>query len=669
MLKFTNKMKKRLLGSLIVILMSTTIISAQKIKSYEIKSFDGNITLNVETGAKLQWSVKSAEQQIIAPSAISLQLESGEILGENVKILSSKTEKADNVLAPFNYKKSAITDQYNQLTINFKGDFGIIFRVYNEGVAYRFSTKKKGELLIKNEEANFNFTADYKAFIPYMWDYRDGKIFNSSFEALYKEINISKFASDSLAFLPVLVDVGNNRKVVILEADLEEYPGMYLNINQTHIGFKGVYAPYPLEAKLGGYGGINYIPTRRADYIARVNGTRNFPWRIIVISNHDKELLNIDIVQKLASPSKIADITWIQPGQVAWDWWNDRNISHVDFKAGMNTPTYKYYIDFAAANNIKYVIIDGGWSEGLDLTKIVADINLQEIIDYGSQKGVGVILWATWYAVTQQMDKVFPLYSKMGVKGFKIDFVDRDDQVAVASLYEIAKNAADYHLLVDYHGVFKPTGLQKTYPNVIGYEGVKGLENYKWAVEDQPRYVVSIPFIRMMAGPMDYTPGAMRNSNKANYRPINSNPMSQGTRCQQLAMYVVFEAPLQMLSDNPTIYMREQECTDFITSVPVTFDETVPLDGKVGEYLALARKKGAIWYVGAMTDWDARDLSLDFSFLGAGDFQAVIFKDGINADRDGTDYKKEVIKISSSTKLNIHLAPGGGWAGKIEKIK
>jgi len=669
MLKFTNKMKKRLLGSLIVILMSTTILSAQKIKSFEIKSFNGNITLNVETGAKLQWSVKSAEQQIIAPSAISLQLESGEILGENVKILSSKTEKTDNVLAPFNYKKSAITDQYNQLTINFKGDFGIIFRVYNEGVAYRFSTKKKGELLIKNEEANFNFTADYKAFIPYMWDYRDGKIFNSSFEALYKEINISKFASDSLAFLPVLVDVGNNRKVVILEADLEEYPGMYLNINQTHIGFKGVYAPYPLEAKLGGYGGINYIPTRRADYIARVNGTRNFPWRIIVISNHDKELLNIDIVQKLASPSKIDDITWIQPGQVAWDWWNDRNISHVDFKAGMNTPTYKYYIDFAAANNIKYVIIDGGWSEGLDLTKIVADINLQEIIDYGSQKGVGVILWATWYAVTQQMDKVFPLYSKMGVKGFKIDFVDRDDQVAVASLYEIAKNAADYHLLVDYHGVFKPTGLQKTYPNVIGYEGVKGLENYKWAVEDQPRYVVSIPFIRMMAGPMDYTPGAMRNSNKANYRPINSNPMSQGTRCQQLAMYVVFEAPLQMLSDNPTIYMREQECTDFITRVPVTFDETVPLDGKVGEYLALARKKGAIWYVGAMTDWDARDLSLDFSFLGAGDFQAVIFKDGINADRDGTDYKKEVIKISSDTKLNIHLAPGGGWAGKIEKIK
>ena len=660
-------MEKRLVGSLIVILMSTTILSAQKIKSFEIKSFDGNITLNIEAGAKLQWSVQSSGQQIIAPSPISLQIEGGEILGDNVKILSSKIEKTDNVITPVNYKKSVIINQYNQLIINFKGDFGVVFRVFNEGVAYRFFAKRKGELIVKNEEANFNFTSDNRAFIPYMWDYRDGKIFNSSFEALYKEINISKFASDSLAFLPVLVDVGNNRKVVILEADLEEYPGMYLNINQTHKGFMGVYAPYPLEAKLNGYGGINYIPTKRAVYIAKVSGTRDFPWRIVVISNHDKEMLNNDMVQKLASPSRITDISWILPGQVAWDWWNDRNISHVDFKAGMKTPTYKYYIDFAAANKVKYIIIDGGWSEELDLTKIVADINLQEIIDYGRQKGVGVILWATWYAVTQQMDKVFPYYSAMGVKGFKIDFVDRDDQLAVASLYEIAKKAADNHLLVDYHGVFKPTGLQKTYPNVIGFEGVKGLENYKWATEDQPRYVVSIPFIRMMAGPMDYTPGAMRNSNKANYRPINSNPMSMGTRCQQLAMYVVFEAPLQMLSDNPTIYMREQECTDFITSVPLTFDETVPIDGKVGEYLALARRKGTTWYVGAMTNWTERDLSLDFSFLGEGDFQAVFFKDGINADRDGTDYKKEEIKISSSTKLNIHLAPGGGWAARIEK--
>jgi len=663
------KMKNNLIGLIAVFLMGSTIFAAQKNKDFEIKSLDGNITLKVEVGAKLQWSVQHTGQQIIAPSAISLHLDGGDILGDNAKVKSSNIEKIHNVIAAINYKKSSIADDYNQLTVNFKNDFGVIFRVYNDGVAYRFFTKMKGEIIIKNEEANFNLIDDYKAFIPYMWDYRDGKIFNSSFEALYKEINISKFASDSLAFLPLLVDVGNSKKVVILEADLEDYPGMYLNINQTRKGFVGVYAPYPLEAQLGGWEKMNYVPTKRADYIAKTNGTKNFPWRAIVISNQDKELLNVDMVQKLASPSRLTDISWIKPGQVSWDWWNDWNISHVDFKAGYNTQTYKYYIDFASSNKIPYIIMDEGWSDVHDLTKVFPKVNIQEIIDYGKEKSVGVILWATWFAVSQQMNQVFPLYSKMGVKGFKIDFFDRDDQIAVASTYEIAKKAAENHLMVDYHGIFKPTGLQRTYPNVVGYEGVKGLENYKWAVEDQPRYIASIPYIRMMAGPMDYTPGAMRNANKSNFRPIGSNPMSQGTRCCQLAMYVVFEAPLQMLADNPTIYMKEQECTDFITSVPTTFEETVALDGKVGEYAAVARKKGETWYVGALSNWTARDLALNFSFLGEGNYQATVFKDGINADRDATDYKKEIIKISSGDNLNVQLAPGGGWAARIEKIK
>jgi alpha-glucosidase len=660
-------MNNRLAGVLVVLFLSSSILAAQKNNDFEVKSPDGTMSLKVEAGAKLQWSVQYKGEQIVAPSTMSLILEGGDTLGHHAAIASSKTEKNTTVIAAINYVKSSIPDEYTRLTINCKNGYGVVFRVYNDAVAYRFFTKKKGEIIIENEEANFNFTDDHKAFLPYMWDYRGGQIFNSSFEALYKEINISQFLRDSLAFLPVLVDVGNSRKVVILEADLEDYPGMYLNINHTRKGLMGVYAQYPLAAQLGGFGGINYIPTKRAGYIAKTNGTRNFPWRVIAISQSDKQLLNNDIVQKLASPPRIADASWIKPGQVAWDWWNNWNISHVDFKAGINTPTYKYYIDFAAANKIPYIIMDGGWSEGLNLTNIVPEINLQEIIDYGKQKGIGVILWASWYAVTQQMDTVFPLYSRMGAKGFKIDFVDRDDQIAVASLYEIAKKAAEYHLLVDYHGVFKPTGLQRTYPNVVGYEGVKGLENYKWAIEDQPRYVVSIPYIRMMAGPMDYTPGAMRNANKENFRPIGANPMSQGTRCQQLAMYVVFEAPLQMLSDNPTAYMKEQECTDFITNVPTTFEETVPLDGKVGEYVALARRKGDTWYVGAMSNWDARDVTLDFSFLGEGVYQATVFEDGFNADRDGTDYKKEVITISSATKLKIHLAPGGGWAARMKK--
>ena len=665
-MRIFNMPKNILAGLIVVLFLGSSILTAEN-KDFEVKSPDGAMILKVEAGAKLEWSVQHNGQQIIAPSAISMILEGGEVLGDNATIKSSSTEKINTVFTALNYIKSKIPDNCTQLTINCKGGYGVIFRVYNDAVAYRFFTKKNGEIVVKNEEANFNFTDDDKSFLPYMWDYRGGKIFNSSFEALYREINISQFLKDSLAFLPALVDVGNNKKVVILEADLEDYPGMYLNINQTGKGFMGVYAPYPLEAELGGFGGINYIPTKRADYIAKTSGTRNFPWRAIAISQSDKELLNNDIVQKLASPPRIEDVSWIEPGQVAWDYWNERNISHVDFKAGLNMPTCKYYIDFAAANKMKYAIIEGALE--MDLTKMSPKINLPELIDYAHQKGVGIITWASWYQATLQMDTVFPLYAKMGLKGFKIDFIDRDDQVAVESLYKIAKKAAEYHLLVDFHGAFKPTGLQRTYPNVIGYEGVKGLENYKWAVEDQPRYIVSIPYIRMMAGPMDYTPGAMRNANKANFRPINDNPMSQGTRCSQLAMYVMFEAPLQMLADNPTAYMKEQDCTDFIVKVPTTFDETVPLDGKVGEYAAVARKKGDTWYVGAMTDWDARNLTLDFAFLGEGVYQATIFKDGMNADRDGTDYKKEVINISSGDKLNIQLAPGGGWAARLEKTK
>ena len=650
-------------------LASSTLLTAQKSKSYDLKSPDGNISLHLEAADKLQWSVMHKGQPIIIPSAISLQLESGEVLGDKARITSAPMQKVNTTIQAINYKKSTIADQYNQLTLNCKGDYGVIFRVYNDAVAYRFFAKRTGDLIVKSEEANVNFTDDHSAFIPIQWDYRGGQNFNSSFEALYHEIKLSQFPKDSLAFLPLLVDVGQNKKVVLLEADLEDYPGMYVNLNQSGKGFKGVYAPYPLEAQLGGSGNMNFIPTKRAEYIAKTAGTRSFPWRALAISEQDKDLLNNDIVQKLAAPSRIADVSWIQAGQAAWDWWSSRTISHVDFKAGNNTQTYKYYIDFAASNHVKYIVIDAGWSDRLDLLKVNPALNLQEIVDYGKQKNVGVVVWAYWHAITQGMDKAFPVYARMGVKGFKIDFIDRDDQVVVKSLYDIARLAADNKLLVDYHGAFKPTGLQRTYPNVIGYEGVKGLENYKWANEDQPRYTVSIPFIRMMAGPMDYTSGAFRNVNQANFRPINNLPMAKGTRCNQLAQFVVFEAPFQMLSDNPTTYIREQECTDFMTKVPATFDETVALDGKVAEYVALARRKGDTWFVGAMTNWTPRELTLDFSFLPSGNYEAEVFKDGLNADRDGTDYKKEVLTISSGAKVPIQLSGGGGWVARIRKVK
>ncbi|MEO6850589.1 MAG: glycoside hydrolase family 97 protein [Mucilaginibacter sp.] len=647
-------------------LLNTTLLFAAKNKDFDVKSPDGNIIVHVEITGRMQWSVIHKGQQVIAPSAISLQLEDEEILGDSVKLISSQIRTVNTVINAIIYKKTIIKDNYTELSLKCKRGYSVVFRVYNDAVAYRFTTTRKGDLLVKNEEANFNFTDDEKAFIPIQWDYRNGKNFNSSFEALYHELKLSQFPKDSLAFLPILVDIGQNKKVAIVEADLEEYPGMYLDLNESKKGFKGVFAPYPLHAQAVG---SDSIPDNRADYICKTSGTRGFPWRAIIISEQDKDLLNQDIVQKLASPSRIADLSWIKPGQVSWDWWNARNISHVNFEAGLNTPTYKYYIDFAAANHLGYIIIDGGWSSRRDLLKVAPSLNLPDVVEYGEEKGIRVILWALWDQIDQQMEKVFPYYSKMGIAGFKIDYIDRDDQLAVASTYAIAKLAAKYKLLIDYHGAFKPTGLQRTYPNVIGYEGVKGLENFKWANEDQPRYTSTIPFIRMLAGPMDYTPGAMRNSNNANYRAINNNPMSKGTRCQQLAEYVVFEAPLQMLSDNPTIYMREQECTNFITKIPTTFDETVPLDGKVAEYVAVARRKGGTWYVGAITNWTGRDLEIDCSFLPAGTYEAEVFKDGLNANHDATDYIREVIKIKSGDKLNLKLKNGGGWAARIYPAK
>ncbi len=650
--------------SVVVLFLSTTLYG-QKNQNFEVRSPNGKVLVKITTATTLQWSVSHNDQDVLLPSTLAMSLQDGQILGKDVKIASVKRDRINSRFKTINYKKAEIEDVFNQLTLNFRGDYGVIFRAYNDGVAYRFFTNQKKPLIVLNETADFNFSSDHKAYIPYAWDYRDGQIFNSSFEALYDVHPISKFRKDSLAFLPLMVDIGNNKKAVILEADLEDYPGMYLDLNSTKMGFKGVYAPYPLEVKAGGYQNMNMIPVRRAEYIAKTKGTRSFPWRAIVISENDKELLENDLVQKLASPSRVADVSWIEPGQAAWDWWNNWNITGVDFEAGMNTATYKHYIDFAAANSIKYIIVDWGWSEKTDLTKVNPAMDIGAIVNYGKNKNVGVILWASWQALTRQMEEVFSQYAKLGVKGFKVDFIDRDDQLAVASLYEIAKSASEHKLILDYHGVFKPTGLQRTFPNVVNYEGVKGLENVKWANEDAPRYAVSIPFIRMIAGPMDYTPGAMRNSIQENFRPIEFMPMSKGTRTHQLAMYVVFDAPLQMLADSPDLYRREKECTDFITSVPTTFDETIALDGKVGEYVAIARRKAKTWFVGVMTNWEERNINLDLSFLPEGRWNAEIFRDGINANKDGTDFKREVIQVSSNDQLKAHLAGGGGLAARI----
>jgi len=652
-------------------LFSLAIAYAQKEKTYKLSSPDNKLQVNISAGEAVTWSVNHGGQAIIMPSAVSLELNTGERLGKNVSIVSAKTEFISEVINAVAYKKDKIENKCSQLTLLCKGDYGIVFRAYNDGIAYRFFTKRKGAFIVRSEQAAFNFDKDYTAFIPYTSDLRGGERYSCSFEEFYTETALSKFNKDTLGYLPLLVQLDNNKKAVLLEADVQDYPAMFVQSNpETPFSIRATFAGYPLEEALGGFNRINYMVTKRADYIAKVNGTKDFPWRAIVVSEQDKELLNNDMVQKLSGSNKIQNTAWIKPGKVAWDWWNDWNITHVDFRAGINTPTYKYYIDFAAANHIEYVVLDEGWSDDWDLNKLSPAIDLKELLEYSKQKNVGLILWSTWYALSRDIEGLCAKYAAMGVKGFKVDFLDRNDQKMIASCYAMAEIAAKHQLMLDFHGMFPPQGLQRTWPNVINFEGVRGLEYSKWSADERvPKHEVSLPYLRMMAGPMDYTPGAMRNATRGNARPSNPLPVSQGTRCHQLAMYIVYEGPLQMLADNPTAYQKEQQCTDFIAKVPTTFSETVALDGKLAEYAVIARKKTGLWYVGAMTNWTARDITIDFSFLEPGIYEAVIFRDGINADRDATDYVSETKRVSSSDKMNIHLAPGGGCALRLFKIQ
>ncbi|MEO2061913.1 MAG: glycoside hydrolase family 97 protein [Christiangramia sp.] len=650
--------------------MSSVLLYGQREKTFSLSSPDDKIQVTVVSDEGLKWSVRYVDQQILASSAVAMKLAGGENLGSE-KIISSRPENINKKIEALHYKKEIVEDAYHQLTLNFKGNSGIIFRAYNDGVAYRFFTKKKKPLTVETEVAEFNFPKDYKVYIPYANnEFESGEydMYQISFENTYAHVPLSEVVKDTAAFAPVLVELESGIKAAITEADLESYPGMFLEKGEREYSLKADFAHYPLEEEQGGHNNLQSFISKRAAYIAKTEGNRSFPWRVLIISEEDKELLNNDMIYKLASPSRIKDVSWIEPGKVAWDWWNDWNISDVNFRAGINTKTYKYYIDFASENNIENVLLDEGWAESEDIMKVVPDIDLQEIIDYAESKNVGVWLWGGWLPLDRKTDEALSTYSGMGIKGFKVDFMDRDDQKMVDFYYKIAKKAAEYKLMIDFHGAYKPTGLQRTYPNVMNFEGVQGLEHVKWSNPDFPKYDSTIPFIRMLAGPMDYTPGAMRNANKKNFRDIRSKPMSQGTRAHQLALYILYEAPFNMLADSPTSYMKEPESTKFIASVPTTFDETVALEGKVGEYAAVARRKEDTWYVGVITNWDTRDLSIDLSFLPEGKLEAVIFKDGINADRDGTDYVREVLKVNSREQLKLHLAGGGGWAARIYPV-
>lgn len=644
-------------------------------KTFDLVSPDGTLNTTVCISDKLTYDIRCNGNLILSPSSLSMTLDDGTVWGKQPRLLRASRKTVDEkVPSPF-YRQSEMRNHYNALTLEFKKGWSVEFRAYNDGIVYRFTSYIDKPFNIMNEEVAYTFPENFKVNASYVVPrIKDGSLesqFYNSFENTYTTTTISELDKNRLMFLPLVVEANDGVKVCITESDLESFPGLYLSTGKEERNtLNGIHPAYPKKSVQGGHNMLQMIVKEREAYIAKVSGKRAFPWRMAIIAKQDKELVESNLSYLLATPSCLEDISWIKPGKVAWEWWNDWNLDGVAFKTGVNTETYKAYIDYAASNHVEYVILDEGWAVNLkaDLMQIVPELDLKGLIDYAKSKNVGIILWAGYYAFERDMENVCRHYAEMGVKGFKVDFMDRDDQEMVDFNYRAAQTCAKYKLLLDLHGMYKPSGLNRTYPNVLNFEGVHGLENMKWSSKnvDQVKYDVMIPFIRQVAGPIDYTQGAMRNAVKESYYPCYSEPMSQGTRCRQLALYVIFESPLNMLCDTPSNYEREAECSNFITRIPTVWDETRVLDGKLGEYIITARRKGNIWYVGGITNWQERDVELDFSFLGEQVFCGTLFKDGVNAHRVGRDYCCETINVDRKTNLKIHLAPGGGFVIRLQ---
>lgn len=639
---------------------------------WSLRSPDGMITVTVASGDSLTYSADYNGQQLILPSTIGLRLTSGAEIGPGKAKVSARSEVRRRIASPF-YRADSITDSFNSITLSLPDNWKVEFRAYDDGVAYRFINENKKPLKILNELSNMRFASSEKSWVPYVKvnDYSSfAKQFQNSFENTYTVGPLDSLDSNKLMFLPVVVQPkADGPKVLITETDLNNYPGMYVNAAGNG-ELNGVWSTVPKTWHQGGHNRLQRIVDERHPYIAEISGRRALPWRIAVIAPTDRGLASTNLSYLLAEPSKIADASWIKPGKVAWDWWADWNLRNVDFKSGVNNPTYKAFIDFAARNGIEYVILDEGWAVNLeaDLMKVVPEIDLPELVAYGDSLGVGLILWAGYLAFDRDMENVCRHYADMGIKGFKVDFMDHDDQLMTDFNYRAAETTARYGLLLDLHGTHKPAGLHRTWPNVLNFEGVHGMEQMKWAstAVDQVTYDVQIPFIRQAAGPMDYTQGAMRNATRRDYRPVYDDPMSQGTRARQLAMYMVFDSPLTMMCDIPMNYDDNPESRDFICSVPTVWDETRILDGKIGEYIVTARRKGSEWFIGGMTDWTTRDIDVDLSFIGT-DSPVTLLTDGVNAHRNARDLKVQTLTLPANGKLSVHMAPGGGFALKTNK--
>lgn len=655
------KMKIKKLTGVLLLLCMTVFTRAAEV---QLTSPDKNIRASITTDGKdVLYSVYYKNTPLLKSARASMTF-----LKDNKKytLSAGKAKKiSETITAPF-YRYSSFKNECNELTIRLNSKIEIVFRAYDEGIAYRFHSLSGGKQIIKSEIVNYNFTGDYNSWLAFTTNATNGKDpYAMAFQNIYSVKKLSEQPSH-LAFLPVTVDCGV-AKVTLLESDLEAYPGMF--VQSAGNSLQGRFAAYPKAMKTYNWRGQSYV-SEREDFIAKVEGKRNYPWRILAITTKDTQMPENNLVYALASPNRIGDYSWVSAGKSAWDWWCDWNLKNVPFKAGINTETYKYYIDFAASHGLQYIILDEGWydSKTADLMHSIPSIDIPELVAYGKERGVGIVLWAVFNVLDKHIEEAFKKYASEGVRGFKVDFLDRDDQTAVEMAYRIARKAAEYKMILDYHGFYKPTGLNRTFPNIVNVESVFGMEEMKWNEDhkDMPLYDVTFPFIRMMSGPVDYTPGAMRNASKADYRPVYDNPMSMGTRCHQLATYIVHDSPFTMLADAPTNYT--DNCIDFISSIPEDVDETKVLAGELGKYIVTARRHAINWYIGGMTNWEQRDVTIDFSFLDDDrPYRVVLFRDGINADKNAEDYAVDTFMVQKGEKKEIHMASGGGFAMSMEK--
>lgn len=629
------------------------------------ESPNGDLRIDVEVGEKVSWRAFLNEKEIIKNVEIAMTLDQDRKLGNNPRVRSMKTDLKQEEIHPLvPNKDSEIQSRYNEMVLNMAGKYSLVFRVFDDGVAYRFIDGSKKSAIVNSEMMNVSLPESTLSYFP-----KEESMYSHN-ERLYLKQYAADFKRGEFCSLPVMFDTGVG-KVLITEASLHDYPGMFLKYEEN-MDFEAVFPNYVLEAipDENNSPDRNQILSKKAEYIAEVSGSRPYPWRVFMISDDDRTFIESNLVTQLSGQNKIEDTSWIKPGQVAWDWYNGNNIYGVDFEAGLNTTTYKYFVDFASDNGIEYVILDEGWTKSTtEILDSNPDIDLTELIDYATDKNVGIILWVLWKPLQENLEEILKLYSSWGAVGVKVDFMQRNDQGMVKSYEDIAEIAARYRLLVDFHGAFKPAGMERVWPNIMNYEGVKGNENNKWSADINPEHNVTLPFTRMAAGPMDFTPGAMINKHSRNFMASFFRPMSLGTRCHQLAMYVVYEAPLQMLCESPSRYMTEQETVDFITSIPTTWDETRVIEAAVSDYVVIARRKDKDWFLAAMTDDTSREFEISLDFLAEGTYQMEVFKDGVNAKNYAEDYKRELKKVKKNASLRMSLTGGGGWVAQLRRQK